>query len=112
MASMKICPDINKTFGDLMYLGKDDKAKYEDGKKIEGVIEAGVYRLASSAQGGEVVITIPCEKGETPKEFPFMTKVGIKDVEISVSAQANGSFASVRYTIKASEIFSATSGTK
>ena len=112
MAVMKICPDINKTFGDLMYLGKDDKAKYENGKKIEGLIDAGVYRLASSVQGGEVVITVPCKEGEKPKEFPFMSKVAVKDVDISVSAQANGNFASVRYTIKASEIFSASAGTK
>ena len=41
-----------------------------------------------------------------------MSKVGVKDVEISASAQVSGSFGTVRYTINASEIFSATSGTK
>ena len=113
MAGMKkICPDINKTFGELMFLGKDDRALYVDGKKIEGKIAGATYKLASSAQGGEVAIYIPCKENEVPKEFPFMAKVGVKDVEISASAQVSGNFGTVRYTINASEIFPTSAGTK
>lgn len=113
MAGMKkICPDINKTFGELMFLGKDDRAKYVDGKKVEGVIAGATYKLASSAQGGEVAIYIECGENEKPKEFPFMAKVGVKDVEISTSAQVSGNFGTVRYNIIASEIFPVGAGTK
>ncbi|MCR2013856.1 YdcP family protein [Bacillus cereus] len=112
MATMKICPDINKTFGELMYLGKEERFHYKDGVKTD-VLKSVTYKLASSAQGGEVPVTVNFgENGGTSKDFPFMAKVGIKDVEISASASVNGTFASVRYTVTASEIFQASAGTK
>lgn len=112
MANLKgIVPDMNQTFGDLMFLGKEDKFNYEDGKKTDEVVSAD-YKLASSVQGGEVVINVKVnDKGEL-KDFNFMAKVGLKGVLISTSAMTSGSFASVRYKITADEIFPITAGSK
>ncbi|MBL4932284.1 DUF961 family protein [Clostridium paridis] len=98
---MKIIPDINKTFGDLMYLGKEDRFLYVDGKKGETPTGA-IYKLASSIQGGEVSVYIE----GTPKEFGFMSKVSVKDVEITHRAQVSGNFANVITAINAVDIVS------
>ena len=96
---MEIIPEVSKTFGDLMYLGKEERFPYVDGKKGETPTGA-IYKLASSVQGGEVSVYIE----GTPKEFDFMSKVLIKDVKITHRAQVSGNFANVITSINAVDI--------
>ncbi|BCC50914.1 MULTISPECIES: YdcP family protein [Bacillaceae] len=101
-----IVPDIEKTFGAMNFLGHNrDRFQYDRvNNRRTDVLEARVYNLGSSGQGGQIEVTIP---GEVElKELDFNEPVELLNPMITSSAQANGNFASVRWTVTADDIVS------
>ncbi|MBO1000539.1 YdcP family protein [Bacillus sp. SD075] len=101
-----IVPDIEKTFGAMNFLGHNrDRFQYDRvNNRRTDVLEARVYNLGSSGQGGQIEVTIP---GEVElKELDFNEPVELVNPMITSSAQANGNFATVRWTVTADDIVS------
>lgn len=99
-----IVPDKEKTFGAMNFLGHNrDRFQYDRvNNRRTDVLEARVYNLGSSGQGGQIEVTIP---GEVElKELDFNEPVELLNPMITSSAQANGNFATVRWTVTADDI--------
>ncbi|UBH13589.1 DUF961 family protein [Macrococcus armenti] len=94
---MKPVYDNEKTFGELSFIGKEEKAVYRDGEKTGEVQYA--YKLASRAQQEEVVVKIPHEVN-----FDWQERVRLIDPVIKEYVQSNGSFTMIAYSISASDI--------
>ncbi|SDN50839.1 protein of unknown function [Fictibacillus solisalsi] len=99
-----IVPDKEKTFGAMNFLGYNrDRFQYDRvNNRRTDILEARVYNLGSSGQGGQIEVTIP---GDVElKELDFNEPVELVNPMITSSAQANGNFATVRWTVTADDI--------
>lgn len=101
-----IVPDKEKTFGAINFLGYNrERFQYDRvNNRRTDILEARVYNLGSSGQGGQIEVTIP---GDVElKEIDFNEPVELVNPMITSSAQANGNFATVRWTVTADDIVS------
>ncbi|HDH6083002.1 MULTISPECIES: DUF961 family protein [Staphylococcus] len=100
---MKPAYDYPTTFGELRFIGKDEKAVYKDGERTDEVQYA--YRVSSRAQSEELTIKIPHEV-----ELDWNEQVEIIEPEMNHYVQFNGDFAKVAFSIKAKDIKSKRAG--
>ncbi|MBH4735882.1 DUF961 family protein [Staphylococcus aureus] len=89
--------DLKETFGDLYFMGVDEKYKYEDGEKTNQKLYA--YKLASTGQGEQVTVKAPKEV-----ELEIMSVCELVNVEAKQYVQSSGDFHSIQSSIKADDI--------
>ncbi|HHU6748470.1 TPA: DUF961 family protein [Staphylococcus aureus] len=100
---MKPAYDYPTTFGELRFIGKDEKAVYKDGERTNEVQYA--YRVSSRAQCEELTIKIPHEV-----EFDWNEEVEVIEPDMTYYVQKNGEFSKVAWSIKAKDIKSKRAG--
>ena len=87
---MRIVPDIKLTFGDTYFLGATEKWKYDPiAKKRTDELEGYACRIAASALGEQVEVTVPPTVDVAA--LGFNRKVTMKGVVIDPYAKAQGS---------------------
>ncbi|MCY8272960.1 YdcP family protein [Bacillus sonorensis] len=101
-----IVPDINKTFGEMKFMGLN-KERYvydRENNKRTDVLESRVYNIASAVQGGQIEVTIPEYAGA--KEIPAFADIELKNPKISAMAttQRESTFANVNWKLEAEDI--------
>ncbi|HAR2858364.1 TPA: DUF961 domain-containing protein [Staphylococcus aureus] len=89
--------DLKETFGDLYFMGVDEKFKYEDGEKTDEKVYA--YKLASTGQGEQVTVKVPKEI-----TLDIMSACELVGVEAKQYVQTSGNFSSIQPSIKAEDI--------
>ncbi|HBE7477216.1 TPA: DUF961 family protein [Staphylococcus aureus] len=89
--------DLKETFGDLYFMGVDEKFKYEDGEKTDQKLYA--YKLASTGQGEQVTVKVPKEV-----KLDIMSVCELVGVEAKQYVQSSGDFHSIQPSIKAEDI--------
>lgn len=89
--------DLNATFGDLYFMGVDEKFKYEDGKKTGEILYA--YKLASTGQGEQITVKVPKKV-----DLELMSICELVNVDAKQYVQSTGDFNSIQPSIKADDI--------
>ncbi|ACY11598.1 MULTISPECIES: DUF961 family protein [Staphylococcus] len=89
--------DLKETFGDLYFMGVDEKFKYEDGEKTNEKVYA--YKLASTGQGEQLTVKVPKEV-----KIEQMSLCELVGVEAKQYVQSSGDFNSIQPSIKADDI--------
>lgn len=99
MTVKNIVLDVEKTFGDLYYIGSEEAYEYKDNRRTDTV--AGYYyNLASSVQGDTVRIKVLGDR----KEFKMMQKVKLIGLETRIYATTSGKYANVNFSLVAHDI--------
>jgi hypothetical protein len=91
--------DVQKTLGDLYYIGSEPAYKYENNKKTNEVI-GYFYNLASKVQGDTIKVKVLGDE----KKFEMMQQVELVGVETKFYAKAKGNFADMNVSITAYDI--------
>lgn len=106
--SMKLVLDVKESFGDLLFLGYDEKKKYDSvaNRRTEEP-EAFTCRLASSKLGGQIEVTVPLEVAVD--SIAFSQKVTLRNATIDPYARTSegSSFAEVILRCNADTILDA-----
>lgn len=102
-----IIPDVEKTFGRMIYMGCEKVYEYVDRKKTDKVI-GYLYKVGSSEQGQEISVKIM--KSIQVENYNFGDEVEFLNLQVKPYAiPVNERFANVGYSIVAEDIVSAVS---
>ncbi|WBF54048.1 DUF961 family protein [Macrococcoides canis] len=94
---MKPVLDIEKTLGELNFMGVDEKYKYENGERTNQVQYA--YKLSSREQGEQITVKTP-----NKVEMDYLQKCELVNADCNIYVQSNGNFSTVAYSFSAEDI--------
>ncbi|HHW7876913.1 TPA: DUF961 family protein [Staphylococcus aureus] len=94
---MKPVLDIQKTLGQLNFLGVDEKYKYENGERTDKTVYA--YKLGSKEQGEQITVKTP-----NKVDLEYLQECELVNPEVKMYVQMSGDFGQIAYSWNAEDI--------